>query len=86
MNVKDTVELAAQIVFEYPGWGDEHVGAMLDTYEDESAPCTYDELMNACGWISEAKKLGHNYNDSIGYAMTWIDVVQRRKSDALKSR
>ena len=55
-NRKMAVSLACQIVFEYPGWGDEHVSDMYQTYTDcgDRPPCTADELMDLC---CEAEKV-----------------------------
>ncbi len=58
-NKKYAVGLACQIVFEYEGWGDEHIMDMLATFEPaSSAPCTGFELQDLCGIAQRHKTAG----------------------------
>ena len=60
----DLMGTAAQIVYEYPGWGCEHVSDMYDC-SMHSNQYSYDDLEDACYVIQKFKNEGVTYNDSI---------------------
>lgn len=65
-NLETACGVAAQIVFEYPGWGDEHVSDMYNTYRDcgEKPPCSGDELMDLTVAAERLKKSGLTYSET----------------------
>lgn len=67
---KPTLELAAQVVFEYPEWGDEHIQEMLATYRacGDKPPCTADQLEDACKLLQKQKDAGLNFQEAIDAA------------------
>jgi len=71
MNIKDTAGLAAQIVFEYPEWGDEHIDDFMRTYSDcgDTAPCDGDELYDASHIANKLKNDGLDYKEVIDRLM-----------------
>jgi hypothetical protein len=66
MKIKDTAQLAAQIVFEYPEWNDEHISEFMKLFDhDDPAPCTGDELYDACYDMQAIKNTGLSYDDAV---------------------
>lgn len=59
---RGAVELAAQIVFEYEGWGSEHVEEMCSCGDFE---CDYDEVYAAAMAIDRLKADGKGYDECI---------------------
>lgn len=72
---RDTLELAAQVVFDYPSWGDEHCYEMIETYQHtgEEPPCTSDELYYACQKVAAKKREG------LGY-MACVEAVEQEQA------
>ena len=67
MNKQDTIELACQIVFEYPQYandGGETIDEIMRTYNyEDPAPCNGDQLYSACLHVQESKDAGKSYQD-----------------------
>jgi len=61
--MEDIAGAAAQLVFEYEGWGCEHVSDMFRTYEEcgETAPCDFDSFGEACALMQKYKDEGLDY-------------------------
>jgi hypothetical protein len=57
-NKKEAVELAAQIVWEYPEWTGEHVSDMMATYDKGTEPCSLSELYDLCTSLQSFKNRG----------------------------
>lgn len=70
-KLKDRYELAAQIVFEYENFGQEHISEMYQTYEEsgDKPPCTFHELEDACYVIKRLKNEGLNFQDAVTRAV-----------------
>lgn len=61
-------ELAAQIVFEYEDWGDEHVEDMFQTYADcgDKPPCpSSDHLKECCLLVQDEKDRGLDFESAV---------------------
>jgi len=63
MENRIAINLALQIVFEYPDWGEEHVSDMLSLFETE--PCTFEELRLLCSLVQRLKDQGMDYTEII---------------------
>jgi hypothetical protein len=73
-EVKDEVAgTAAQVVFDYPGWGSEHVSDMYDACKEgstsmgEKLPYSYYDLEDACHLAQKAKNQGLDYFGAIDF-------------------
>ena len=64
-NFKTTAGVATQLVFEYPGWGAEHVSDMYSTYEEcgDEPPCEFYTFEDACAYAQKYKDQGLNYSE-----------------------
>lgn len=64
---KATLELAAQIVFEYPDWDSAHISDMMATYREsgDKAPCTADQLEDACNLVQKQKSAGADFQTAV---------------------
>ena len=62
-----TIELAAQIVFEYPEWSSEHIGDMMATYAEsgDRPPCSANELEDACNFVQRHKYTGLSFQQVV---------------------
>ena len=63
MENRIAINLALQIVFEYPDWGEEHVSDMLSLFGTE--PCTFEELRLLCSSVQTLKDKGMDYTEII---------------------
>ena len=61
MEFTIALNLALQIVFEYPDWNDEHVSEVLDLFETE--PCDFGELRSLCSSVQTLKDEGLEYKE-----------------------
>jgi len=64
---KDLVGTALQIVFEYPSWGDEHIGDMYDTIDRPKFE--YEDLEDITIAADKLKKKGFGWGEAEDFLM-----------------
>ena len=73
-------KVATQIVYDYPEWGPEHVGDMIDTYDQKQpAPFTYDQLLDVADYVDSLKRKGTDAEAAIADAIEFAKTVKETK-------